>query len=87
MINSYPYFAQTDWRDSWQNVPRWEPGSTPLVQFISVMVRFLITKLNQLLEIVTLLSQTHITSNKKIAFWASKLCKLCENTGNDQQHT
>jgi hypothetical protein len=43
MINSHPYFAQTDGRDGWENVPRREPGSTPLVQCILVMVKFLIT--------------------------------------------
>ena len=44
MTNSHPHhFNQTDWRGGWQNVPRREPGSTPLVNSISVMVRFLIT--------------------------------------------
>jgi hypothetical protein len=76
MTNSYLYFAQTNWRDSWQNVPRREPGSTHLVQRISDMIRFLITKLKQLLEIFSLLSQTRIISNKQIALWASKFCKL-----------
>jgi hypothetical protein len=82
MINSYLYFSQTNWRDSWQNVHRREPGSTPLVQCISVMIRYLITKLKQLLEIFSLFSQTR-TSNKQTALWASKFCKLCENTGSD----
>ena len=45
MTNSHPHFTHTEWSGGWQNVPRREWGSTPLVHCISVMVGLLITTL------------------------------------------
>ena len=60
MINSHPHFTQTDWRGGWQNVPRHEPGSTPLVKCITVVVRFLITTFKTgVVNIFLSLADTH----------------------------